>query len=185
MSLLKVLVAFLFGCGCGNALLAGENNLSALQRDFQHGQMDRETYLDRLATLRERYCSALDAMTARNSVARRHDENAVTAIDSEVKRYPLSPPANSTSLSRLMVGRWDSPRHQYLYKPNHTWTMLPVLRGVTQGAWDIQGNQYVDWVPSIYPSKFSFTIILLDHKYCIFTDNADAVFYMNRASRAR
>jgi len=66
------------------------------------------------------------------------------AIDAEIKEHPAPKDSDSKALSRLILGKWESPRHDYLYRADGTWTMLPADPDTTHGTWRIDGNQYFD-----------------------------------------
>jgi len=54
---------------------------------------------------------------------------------------PPRPVSDSKALSARLVGKWESPRHDYLYRADGTWTMLPVEPDIAHGTWRIEGNQ--------------------------------------------
>jgi hypothetical protein len=91
------------------------------------------------------------------------------AIDAEIKRHPAPSDSDSKKLSSVLVGEWASPRHDYLYRADGTWTMLPVEENVTHGRWRIEGNQYVS-TAATDPSETRYTIILITKKDFVFTD---------------
>ena len=101
------------------------------------------------------------------------------AIDAEIKRHPAPSNSDSKKLSNLLVGEWESPRHEYLYRPDGTWTMLPVEEGVTHGRWRIEGNQYFDTAATDPFETSQYTIILITKKDFVFTDQT-LVFYETR-----
>jgi len=70
-------------------------------------------------------------------------------------------------------------RHDYLYRADGTWTMLPEQEGITHGVWRIEGNQYFS-IATIEPADTSpYTIILITEKDLVFGDQTD-VFYETR-----
>src|SRR5262245_14733731 len=64
------------------------------------------------------------------------------AIDTEIFRHP-APASDEKGLADRLVGEWASPRHEYRYRRDGTWTMLPEDKDTTHGKWRIEGNQYV------------------------------------------
>ena len=142
---------------CGGQVLGKPDDLKSLKAAFSQAKLTRDAYLDQLVTLRYKDMSS-------------GEYRDVSAIDEEVRKYPLLPKSDSKSLSRLRVGEWESPRHAYLYRSDYSWTMLPIEDDVTHGLWKIEGNKYYDWVPVYSPLKPVYTIILLDAKYFVFTD---------------
>jgi hypothetical protein len=93
------------------------------------------------------------------------------AIDAEIKRHPAPGDADSKILSSLLVGQRESPRHDYLYRADGTWTMLPEEEeGITHGVWRIESNQYF-FIAAIEPAgKSPDTIILITKKDLVFSD---------------
>ena len=101
------------------------------------------------------------------------------AIDTEIKQHPAPKDSDSKRLSSLRIGKWRSPRHQYLYRDDGTWTMLPAEADSTHGSWRIEGNQYFD-TAAVKPAEPSqYTIILLSRNNFVFSDET-SVFYETR-----
>lgn len=101
------------------------------------------------------------------------------AIDTEIKRHPAPHDSVSKNFSSLRVGKWASPRHDYLYRVDGTWTMLPADENTTHGRWRIEGNQYFDSTATEPPETTQYTIILITKKDFVFADQED-VFYEKR-----
>ena len=169
----KMLFLFLPMSLFGGALLVKADDLEDFRTAFLHTKISRETYMDQLVKLRYEY--VWNGGHKGNSTI----DEKISAINNEVKKHPLPPNSDGKSLSRLRVGEWESPRHDYLYRSNHTWTMLPIENDVTHGLWKIDGNKYYDWVPVYSPLRPVYTIILLDANYFVFTDG-EHVFYEKR-----
>ncbi|MEO6053553.1 MAG: hypothetical protein ABIP97_06035 [Chthoniobacterales bacterium] len=91
------------------------------------------------------------------------------AINNALIKAPM--PADSAGLSELFVGKWQSPRHDYLYRKDGTWTMLPEDKDTTHGTWSIQGNRLINPLP--------YTIIMLNNVDFVFTDGK-ALFFEKR-----
>ena len=123
----------------------------------------RVNYVTRLLRLRDK---AADAKT---------DE--WHAIDAEIFRHP-APASDEKALADRLVGEWASPRHEYRYRPDGTWTMLPEDDGTTHGTWRIEGNQY-STTNSLDTVTNRYTIILITKKYFVLADE-EAVFYETR-----
>jgi hypothetical protein len=116
----------------------------------------RSDYIIRLVRLREE--------------AARLKTDAWQAIDAEIKLHPAPKDSDSKALSRLLVGKWESPRHDYLYRADGTWTMLPVEPDVTHGTWHIEGNQYFDTAATDPPQTTQYPVILITKRDFVFTD---------------
>jgi hypothetical protein len=123
----------------------------------------RSDYITRLVRLRE--------------VAARLKTHEWQAIDAEVKQHPA--PNDGKALSMLLVGKWESPRHDYLYRADGTWTMLPADPDITHGTWRIEGNQYFDTAATDPPETSQYTIILITKRDFVFADQ-EGVFYETR-----
>jgi hypothetical protein len=125
----------------------------------------RSDYITRLVRMREK---AADLRT---------DE--WQAIDTEIKRHPAPNDPGSKTFSSLLVGKWESPRHDYLFRADGTWTMLPIEKDITHGLWRIEGNQYIDTAATEPPETSQYTIILITRKDFVFSDQTH-VFYETR-----
>jgi len=125
----------------------------------------RADYIARLVRLREQ-------------AARLKTETWQT-IDAEIKQRPAPADSDSKALSNRLVGKWRSPRHDYLYRADGTWTMLPVEPDITHGTWRIAGNQYFDTAASDPPQTRQYTVILIGRRDFVFTDR-EVVFYETR-----
>jgi hypothetical protein len=125
----------------------------------------RTDYITRLVRLRE---EAADRNT-----------DAWKAIDVEIRDHPAPIDSNSKALSARLVGKWESPRHDYLYRADGTWTMLPAEPDIAHGTWRIEGNQYLDTHSSEPEQTTRYTIILISKRDFVFTDK-DIVFYETR-----
>jgi hypothetical protein len=143
--------------------------LEKAKRDYgkipHPSEADRSNYITRLVRLREK---AADAKT-----------DAWQAIDTEIKQHPAPSDSDSKILSGLLVGQWRSPRHDYLYRADGTWTMLPIEAGITNGNWRIEGNQYFSTVATDPQLKSQDTVILITKKDFVSTDQTN-VFYETR-----
>ena len=149
-------------------LVAGEpKELAAAKKDFA-----QIAHPDEAA--RAHYVLSLSAL--REKLARSNGD--WQAVDAELKKRPAPKDADAKTLTAYRLGRWDSPRHQYLFRKDGTWTMVPAEPDITHGTWKIEGNQYTDTGVTVGgpPSSSRYTIILLTAKEFIFTDG-DAVFY--------
>lgn len=50
---------------------------------------------------------------------------------------------SDAELRQLMVGQWSTGRHEYDYKADGTWRMLPVDISTTKGTWRIEKHQLI------------------------------------------
>ncbi len=127
----------LLAVGIMSAAIAAEpKELGDARREFESlknpTESDRMRYITRLVRLRESFTRA--------------DAEMMLAIDKEVIRHPMPVPPGPNELRRRVIGKWTSPRHQYLYRANGTWTMLPEFidgEKSTAGTWSIEGNQFI------------------------------------------
>jgi hypothetical protein len=143
--------------------------LERVKRDYEKishpNEAARSNYITRLVRLREK--------------AARAKTDEWQAIDAEIKRHPAPSDADSAISSSLLVGQWESPRHDYLFRADGTWTMLPEEEHVTHGRWRIEGNQYFLTSAMEPPETSPYTIILITKNDLVFTDQT-AVFYEER-----
>ena len=120
----------------------------------------RSRYITKLIHMRQRFAAA--------------DNEAWQTVDAEIMRHPA--PSDAAALSRRMVGKWRSPRHDYIYRRNGTWSMLPVEPDTTNGTWHFEGNVQVE--TNILGTYRYTTLLLTDEDY-ICTDG-QLVFYRRR-----
>jgi hypothetical protein len=121
---------------CATQLIAQEpRQLIELRRAFESlarsTEADRVRYITRLVRLRESFTRA--------------DYKQIEAIDTEVIKYPMPSDVNSADLRKHLVGQWTSPRHNYLYRADGTWMMLPEFvdgMQATHGVWRIERNRF-------------------------------------------
>jgi hypothetical protein len=90
------------------------------------------------------FCSFLTL----NAAGQKNDP--LGAPDAELQRLQqLNTTNKATSLSdaelrQLMVGKWTTGRHEYQYKADGTWHMLPPDASTTKGTWRIQNHQLIE-----------------------------------------
>jgi hypothetical protein len=141
--------------------------LGKAKRDYEKishpSEADRSNYVSRLVRLREKAAAA----------------GGWQAVDAEIKQRPAPSNSDSKTLSGLLVGQWQSPRHDYLYRADGTWTMLPIEPDIANGTWRIEGNQYFSTFGTEPPLKLQYTIILITKKDFVLTDQTN-VFYETR-----
>jgi len=133
----------------------------------------RQYYISSLVELRDRFAEAKKTKDWQ-------------AVDAEIRRHPAPKDSNSRVLSTLLVGEWASPRHEYLYRADGTWTMLPEMTDglrSTRGSWHIKGNQFFATVGTDSTQALPCTIILLSDQHFIFTDGEN-VFCETRMNSA-
>jgi hypothetical protein len=89
-------------------------------------------------------CSSL----ALNATAQKKDP--LGASDAELERLRQLNTSNKvtslsdTELRQLMAGRWTTGRHDYDYKADGTWRMLPADISTTKGTWRIENHQLIE-----------------------------------------
>jgi hypothetical protein len=117
-----------------------------------------QTQLATHETVRVTYIRELVALRAKFEDAARQsgDYSARDAVEAEMIRYPAPYNADFKALAKALVGRWRSPRHDYLYRADGTWVMLGPGDNPTHGSWSIKGNQETENFLEPY------TIILID-----------------------
>jgi hypothetical protein len=143
--------------------------LDEIKRDYgkisHPGEAARSDYITRLVRISEE--------------ATRTSDYTWQAIDAEIKQHPAPKDSNSKALSSLLVGKWESPRHDYLYRADGTWTMLPADPDTAHGTWRIEGNQFFYTAATDPPETTQYIIILITKRDFVFTDQ-ERVFYEKR-----
>jgi hypothetical protein len=134
-------------------------------RISQPSETARSAYITRLVRMREK--------------AARQKTGEWEAIDNEIRQHPAPKDSDGKILSGRLVGKWSSPRHEYLYKGDGSWTMLPADEGTTHGTWRIEGNQFFT-TASVGPSDpAKYTIVLITKMDFVIADES-SVFYETR-----
>lgn len=130
-------------------------------------EADRQNYLLELSKLRE-------------NLAHNAGSEDCFKVDAEIRRHPA--PENTEGYTKLRVGGWGSPRHEYDYRADGTWSMLPEEGGTTRGRWHIKGNRFFSSADIQPDDSRAYIIILLTKDNFIFTDGK-TVFYEERTNR--
>jgi len=92
------------------------------------------------------------------------------AIDQELNAHPTAKNANPKKLARFLIGRWQSPRHIYVFNADGT-TGLEDDTTARKQKWRIRGNQiFEDNVPAA-------TIILLNSDYLVLSFDGMVAFH--------
>jgi hypothetical protein len=140
--------------------------LQKAKRDYEKishpNEAARSNYITRLVRMREK--------------AARQNTDEWQAIDTEIKQHPAPSDSDGKTFSSFLVGKWESPRHDYLFRSDGTWTMLPIEENTTHGRWHIDGNQYFDTAATEPPETTQYTIILITKKDFVFTDQTHVIY---------
>lgn len=73
-----------------------------------------------------------------------HASDAFGTTPAELKKLEDLNKTNSKisqtdkELASLMTGKWTTGRHDYIYRADGTWQMLPLSQGGTSGKWQIK-----------------------------------------------
>src|SRR5437868_9189055 len=93
-----------------------------------------------------------------------------------------APSPDDARLSKLIVGKWRSPRHDYEYRADGTWIMLPgEIDGIkmTHGVWRIEHGQLIEHSFTPGDSDKSYAIQKLTKKEVLYGD----VYHMVRLAQ--
>ena len=148
---------------------AEKQEFEAAKQEYEQSSRDeaaRATYVIKLAQIADRLVSEY------RQSGQRHDE-LMGAINSELQKHPAPKDIDSKKLRQLLVGKWESPRHTYVFRANGKWGNED---GPVDTNWRVQGNQIV-WGESKTASRS--TIVLLNSEYLIYTEK-DGVFFHSR-----
>jgi len=125
------------------------------QFDKNIGKMESEKarliYVTALTDIAYRY------MDIGNGRVLQEFQDGMEALNKEIVKHPAPKDSNSKAFTKLRIGKWQSPRHNYIFLSDGTLRMAPES-GATNGHWHINGNQY-------FEDERPYTIILLDNKY--------------------
>ena len=161
---------FLLLFACTGLFAEETESLAEAKKEFSElvnlTEADRQSYITELAKLRE-------------ALARKADSEDCFKVDAEIRRHPA--PADTEGYTRSRLGKWSSPRHEYIYRADGTWSMLPEEEGTTQGRWRIEGNRLMSSAGIEPADTRTYTIIVLTKDNLIFTDG-ETVFYEERFS---
>jgi hypothetical protein len=140
-------------------------NFEAAKAEYEASSQDE--------TARVRYVTKLAAMLGQGMEYwwRTHDRMGgpnLDGVDEELIKHPAPGNVDSKKLSQLLVGKWLSPRHVYVFRTNGTYGME---EGEQTSKWKINGNQYVD-------DDSRGKIILIDDKYFVYAEGQAIVFYL-------
>ena len=106
----------------------------ACQQDALAGnETARYTCASKLAGMADQFVTAYRQHGYRN-------DDALHAIWTELKKYPMPANSDSKKLTNLLVGRWNSPRRIYAFKANGKYGSED---GSLDRTWKIQGNQLI------------------------------------------
>jgi hypothetical protein len=150
------------------------------ERDFQGAKAEYE-HSSRDEAARVRYVTKLAGIRAQLTpkILHNSDVNAkaayagqAAAVDRELGKHPAPGNTDSKALSQLLVGKWQSPRHVYVFRADGTYGMADTEQ---RDKWRIDGNEYIDDV-SRGP------IILLDQNHFIYGSGQGVIIYTRASS---
>lgn len=170
ITLRKALSIFVVVIVAADLLLAAnpdEQKFEAAKQEYEQAvppgnETARLTYVSKLAQIANRLVSEYRQSGQRN-------DEAMSAINSELQKHPAPKDIDSKKLTQLLVGKWQSPRHIYVFRANGKYGNED---GPISSNWQIQGNQLIE-------DGSRGTIILLSSDYFIYTDK-DGVFFHSR-----
>jgi hypothetical protein len=150
--------------------------LEAARQQYQQAALLRE------ARAREVYVHKLAAILARLGEERARtgvygDLKIWKEIFAELMLHPLPADSDPKELSKVIAGKWRSPRRIYDYRKDGAKWVIDADDNdpVESGRWRIEGNKlFIFKQPA--GSDIRYTILVLDESYLVFTDG-EAVFH--------
>ena len=139
-----------------------DNQRRHAKQDYEQSSHDdaaRVTYVTKLAQIADRLVSEYRS-------GQRNDE-LMGAINSELQKHPAPKDIDSKKLRQLLVGKWESPRHTYVFRANGK---CGTEGGAIDGNWRIQGSQLIQ-------GDLSGPIILLNQDYFIYSSRGSVFFH--------
>ena len=146
-----------------SAVAAEKQDFEAAKQQFEqrsHDEAARVTYVTKLAQIADRL------VTEYRGSGQRNDE-LMGAINSELQKHPAPKNIDSKKLRQLLVGKWESPRHTYVFRANGK---CGTEGGAIDGNWRIQGSQLIQ-------GDLSGPIILLNQDYFIYSSRGSVFFH--------
>jgi hypothetical protein len=137
-----------------------KKDFEAAKQKYEQSSRDetaRVAYVTKLAQIKDQLLRVQDDET----------DNLKRAINSECQKHPAPKDVDSKKLRQLIVGKWASPRHHYVYLANGKWG---TEGGAIDGNWRIQGNQLIQ-------DASSGPIILLNQDYFIYASGTNTAFH--------
>jgi hypothetical protein len=145
-----------------------ERGFQAAKAEYEHSSRDEATrvrYVTQLAGMRAQLIPKILHNPDVDAKAAYADQ--ADAVDQELRKHPMPRNVDSRKLSQLLIGKWESPRHVYIFRAEGTYGMVDTNE---RDKWRIDGNEYID--------AFSRgPIILLDGNYFIYAEAQAVVFY--------
>jgi len=147
-------------------LIAGEQDrreFEAAKAEYEqssHDEAARATYVTKLAQIADRLVNEYRQSGQRN-------DELMGAINSELQKHPAPKDIDSKKLRQLLVGKWESPRHTYVFRANGK---CGTEGGAIDGNWRIKGNQLIQ-------GDLSGPIILLNQDYFIYSSRGSVFFH--------
>lgn len=163
-------------CAGAEGELPGNAEVDAAKAEYDesnHDEPARVSYLTKLAKIRERHLEEY----WRGSDRSEEDIRLAQRINEEFLAHPASPDADAKKLSHLLVGKWQSPRHIYIFRADRK---CGFEDGPVDTSWRISGNQLIE-------AGSPATIILIDDNYFIYADTRAAdrpVFFHVRVTES-
>src|ERR1700730_14921250 len=111
---------------------ADKQDFEAAKQEYEqssHDEAARVTYATKLAQIADRLVSEYRRSGQRN-------DELMGAINLELQKHPAPKDIDSRKLRQLLVGKWESPRHTYVYRANGK---CGTEDGPISGNWRIQG----------------------------------------------
>lgn len=142
---------------------ADKQELEAAKQQFvqsSHDEAARVPYVTKLAEIANRLVSEYRRSGQRN-------DELMSSINSELQKHPAPKEIDSKKLSQLLAGKWESPRHTYVYRANGK---CGTEDGPISGNWRIQNNQLIQ-------GELSGPIILLNQDYFIYSSRGSVFFH--------
>jgi hypothetical protein len=174
----KLLIAFATAGLAANGMASELKELKAAKQEYEQSiphdnEAARLKYVNKLAGMLEAF------VTDYRKTGVHKDDQSVVALNAELKAHPAPANLDAAKLSAFMAGTWKSPRHEYLYRRDGSYAMLPVEKGTPSGHWRIEGNQYIDISERNAPKGDRYTLVLLNARYFVYFDK-DAVFFESK-----
>jgi hypothetical protein len=163
MKKLAVTVIAILIAGHVSAQNAEKQDFEAAKREYEQSSNDeaaRLTYVNKLAEIYHRFLKNYWATGDKSA-------NYATLVNAELKKHPAPKDSDAKKLSKLLVGKWQSSRHIYVFRANGKYGTED---GPIDDNWRIQGNQLIQ-------GDLTGPIILLNQDYFIYSSRGSVFFH--------
>jgi hypothetical protein len=110
--------------------------------------------------------------------SRKHGDD-LQAYSQEAGKHPAPKDSDGKKFAATLLGKWQTTRHDFEFRKNGIYVMLPEDADTPKDKWRIEGNQFIQKQGDV---ESRYTIVLLDKDYFIYGDK-EGTFIMTRVKK--